>query len=117
MQDQPQITTAIPKARYQLGDHAATLLGEIDNRDARRYHYILAFVPAGQREPVLYVCSEPVQDPTQPGQYQLRLVSDTLTEVLDTSERWADAEAFTRQALEVGAQALGLQVHQAVKLL
>jgi hypothetical protein len=117
MQNQPQINTAIPKGRYKLGDYAATLLGDIESRDARQYRYILAFVPDGQREPKLYVCSEPVADPAQPRLCNLRLVSDTLTEVLDTSERWADADEFARQALEVGAQALGLQAQQAIKLL
>jgi hypothetical protein len=37
--------------------------------------------------------------------------------VLDTSDRWGDIEAFAEQGLKVGAQVLGLQREQVVRLL
>lgn len=117
MQDRPTITTAIPKARYQIGDYSATLLSEVQSPDARSYRYILAFVPDGQREPRFYVCCESASDPARPRLCDLRVVSEALTEVVDSSERWADAEAFADQALELGVQALGLSKQQIVKLL
>lgn len=117
MQDRPTIATAIPRARYQIGDYSATLLGAIDSPDARQYQFIMAFVPDGQREPKLYVCSERAQDPARPGACNLRLVSDALSDLVDQDERWAELEAFSEQALALGCQALGLQVQQAIKLM
>ncbi|WP_295578577.1 hypothetical protein [uncultured Lamprocystis sp.] len=118
MQDRPQITTAIPKHRYEIGGYAATLLGEIVAGDARTYRYILAFVRQGQREPVFYVCAEPAAPPDRAdGAYQLRVVSEALTEVVDRDDRWGELETFADQALKLGAQALGLQRDPIVKRL
>jgi len=118
MRDQPLIQTAIPKRRYQVGDFSASLLGEIDSRDDRSYRYILAFVQLGQTQPVLYVCAEqsPV-DSAAEGRYQLRMISDALSEVLDVAERWGDLDTFSDQALRLGSQALGLQREQIVRLM
>ncbi|MBK1700825.1 hypothetical protein [Thiococcus pfennigii] len=112
MQDRPVITTAIPKRRYQIGEFAATLLGEIESGDARRFRHILAFVPLGEREPVLYVCAE-VAD----GGCRLTLINEVMTEPLDADPRWGDAETFAERALRLGAQVLGLQQDQIVRLL
>lgn len=117
MQDRPTITTAIPKGRYQIGDYSATMLTDIQSPDARQYRHILAFVPDGQREPRFYVCCESATDPASPRLCNLRVVSEALSEVVDSSERWADADAFAEQALELGVQALGLSRQQIVKLL
>jgi hypothetical protein len=117
MQNRPTITTAIPKGRYQIGDHSATLLGDIQSPDARAYRLILAFVPDGQREPKFYVCCESAGDPAQPRLCHLRVVSEMLSEIVDTDTRWADADLFVEQALELGVQALGLSKQQIMKLL
>lgn len=109
MHDRPLIKTAIPRRRYQIGNHTASLLGEIESGDTRQYRHILAFVPAGQREPVFYVCAEP-SPPSEraDGAYRLRVVSEILSEVVDTDDRWGDLETFAEQALTLGRQALGL---------
>jgi hypothetical protein len=118
MQDRPQIRTAIPKRRFQLGDYGATLLGEIESGEPRAYRYILAFVPMGRREPELYVCAEPLPAAEQAdGAFRLRVVSEALSEVVDIDDRWGDLEAFAAQALRLGAQALGLQREQVVRLM
>jgi hypothetical protein len=110
MQDRPSIKTAIPKRRYQLDRHSATVLGEIESGDARRYRYLMAFVPAGQSEPVFYVCSEPTPPAEQgDGAYRLRIVSEVMSEVVDTDDGWGDLDRFAEQALKLGQQALGLQ--------
>ena len=115
MYERPIIKTAIPKHRYQLPGHVASLLGEVESGDGRAYRYILAFVPMGQAEPVLYVCSEPA--PRADGAYRLRVVSELMSEVLDSDDRWGDLEVFADQALKVGAQMLGLPGTQVVKLM
>ncbi|AFL74303.1 hypothetical protein [Thiocystis violascens] len=118
MQDRPAIKTAIPKRRYQVGDHGASLLGEIESGDARGYRYILALVPPGQREPVLYVCAEQTPPAERAdGAYRLRVVSELMSEVVDTDDRWGDLDAFADQALKLGAQMLGLQQAPVVRQL
>lgn len=118
MQQRPLIRTAIPRHRYQVGDYAASLLGEIESGDHRAYRFILAFIPLGRKEPELYACAEPTP-PAQraEGAYRLRVVSEALSEVVDTDDRWGDLEAFAAQALKLGTQALGLQREQVVQLM
>ena len=116
MQDRPVILTAIPKRRYRVGRNQATLLGDVESGDARRYRFILAFVRQGSREPELYVCAEeaPPGERSE-GMYRLRVVSEALSEPVDTHDRWGDLETFAEQALKLGAQTLGLQREQVVR--
>lgn len=118
MQHRPSIKTAIPKHRYQIGDYAASLLGEIESDDARQYRWILAFVPIGRREPELYVCAEhaPPAERAE-GAYRLRVVSDALAEVVDSGDQWGDLEPFAQQALKLGTQVLGLQREAVLQLM
>jgi len=118
MQDRPTIKTAIPKRRYQIGDFGVSLLGEIESGDLRSYRYILAFVQTGQDQPSFYVCAEH-QPPAATGQgrYNLRVINDVMSEVVDASDAWGDLDAFAEQGLKLGAQALGLQQEQVLRLM
>jgi hypothetical protein len=118
MQGRPVVKTAIPKRRYQVGSHSASLLGEIESGDARQYRYILAFVPAGEREPVFYVCVEP-SPPSEraDGAYRLSIVGELISEVVDSDDRWGDLDTFAEQALKLGQQALGLQQSPVTRLM
>ncbi|NBC46539.1 MAG: hypothetical protein GVY22_00805 [Gammaproteobacteria bacterium] len=117
MQERPKIKTALPKRRYQIGDHSATVLGEIDSDDDRDYRFILALVPMGEQEPVLYVTSEQAAaERRSQGAYDLRVISASLTDVLDTADRWSDLDAFAEQALDLAQQVLGLGNQQVFKL-
>lgn len=119
MLERPKIRTAIPKRRYQIGDYAATLLGEIDSEDAHRYRFILAWVRHGDAQPCLYVLSDETLEPSDSNGIGFRLVviNDVLTEVFDTNDCWGDLEIFTDQALRLGTQYLGLQREAQVRLL
>jgi hypothetical protein len=118
MHERPIIRTAIPKCRWQVGDYGASLLGEIESGDGRNYRWILAFVRTGQREPELYVCAEaPHPGEGEPGGLRLRMIAESISEVLDTDPRWGDREDFAERALRLGVQALGLQRERTVRLL
>jgi hypothetical protein len=118
MQDRPQIRTAIPKRRYQVGRFMATLLGEIESGDDRNFRYILAYVRQGSQEPELYVGAEHTPPPERAeGAYRLRVIGEILSDVIDTDDRWGDLETFAEQALKLGAQALGLQRETATRLM
>ena len=118
MQDRPLIKTAIPRRRYQIGDFSVTLLGEIESGDQRQFRSILAFVPMGRPEPSLYVCAEP-SPPAEAdrGRYRLRVINAAMSEVMDCDDRWGDLDAFADQAVKLGAQVLGLQQEQVVRLM
>lgn len=117
MQDRPLIDRAIPKGRYQIGSQVASLLGEIESGDARRFRHILAFVPAGSQEPVLYVCAEEVPPPERrDGAYRLSLISELMSDLVDTSDHWGDRDRFVEQALKLGVQVLGLQDQPVIRL-
>jgi hypothetical protein len=109
MSDFPLIRTAIPRRRYQVGEFIVSLLGDIDSGDGVEYAHILAFVREGEAKPVFYVCAErnPPGERSE-GSHRLRVVNSAMSEVLGHSDRWRDAEAFAEEALELGAQALGL---------
>jgi len=117
MHDRPLIETAIPRRRYQLGDHGATLLGEIRSGDRRQFRFILALVPNGRQEPVLYVCAEDAAGSKDEGRYRLLIINEAMTEVLDASDQWGDEEAFAARALDVASHILGLQQESVVRLL
>jgi hypothetical protein len=118
MIQQPQIQTAIPQHRYLVGNYGVTLLGEIASGDGVDYRYILAFVPNGQSQPSLYICCERNRPPEPPGgAWRMRLVNNAMSEVLEAADRWSNADTFAAEALEVGAQALGIEGEPVQRLL
>ena len=117
MQDQPRIKTALPKRRYQLGDYSATVLGEIEADDGHDYRWLMAFVPMGRNEPSLYVCCEAAAAERRgDGDWDMRIVSEAMTDVLDTADHWGDLDTFCEQAIDLGRQVLGLANQEAFRL-
>ncbi|MGD2117770.1 MAG: hypothetical protein PVG66_05380 [Chromatiales bacterium] len=114
----PVIKTAIPKKRYQIAEYAVTLLGEVDSGDNTNYQYIMAFVPDGAAQPVLYVCAEKVP-PNQrhAGSHQVRVVNSAMSEVVDQGDQWRDLDVFAEQALQLGMQVLGLSGETVAQLM
>lgn len=118
MQDRPAINTAIPKRRWQIGDFSATLLGEIDSGDQRRYRWVLALVAMDESEPSLYVTAEEAPPAASAdGRYQLRVVSEALSDVVDRHDRWGDLDTFAEQALDLAQQVLGLANREPLRLM
>lgn len=118
MSEFPKIQRAIPKKRYQMGEFGVTVLGEVESSDIAAYHYIMAFVPEGQGEPVLYICSEKTLPKNRhEGTHQLRVINQAMSEVMDINDQWRDLDAFSAEALKIGAQVLGLADEQAVPLM
>lgn len=105
MMTRPDIQTAIPLRRYQLGDFNVAVLGEVQSDDDFDYRYIFAMVADGKSEPDLYVLSI-----GQPGSqdYLLKLIAPELERELDVSPRWRDLDIFCEQAISLAQQALGL---------
>lgn len=102
----PRINTAIPKRRYQLGDFAITVLGEVESGDGNDYRYLFAMVQDGKSEPCLYVAALQV-----PGSEELtlRLIAPNMERDLNTSAAWRDLDHFCEQGISVAQQILGLK--------
>jgi hypothetical protein len=115
MQDRPAIKTAIPKHRYQISDYSATVLGDIEAGDDRRYRWILALVLMGDTQPSLYVCCEFGRGPD--GRYDIRVVNDAMSEVVDSADHWGDLEAFSEMAMDLAIQVLGVKNERPIKLM
>lgn len=105
----PKIGTAIPQRRYRYGDYGVTILGEIESRDGVEYRFIAAFVREGEGQPRLFIVSErtPPAERAE-GSHRLRVINSSMDEVMDVDARWARLDDFSKQALEMGAQLLGL---------
>lgn len=118
MEQRPAIKTALPKRRYQIADYSATVLGDIESDDPHRYRWILALVPMGSQEPTLYICAQQAApERAARGDYDLRVVSEALTDVVDTADHWGDLDMFSEQALDLACQVLGLKQEMVVKLM
>lgn len=113
----PQIRTAIPKRRYQLGEFLVTVLGEVESGDAVAYRYIMAVAREADPRPHLFVNAE--RNPAPPGGdgLLLRVAMADGSQVLGTSDRWNDIEVFTHEALAVVTRMLNLGDESAFRLM
>jgi hypothetical protein len=114
----PKITTAIPQRRYRLADFSAVVLGEIESPDPARYRYILALVKEGDATPSFYVTSEKnPRSEAHTGSHRLRIISEILEDVIESSDRYADLDVFSEEALRLAAETLGLGAAEPVRLM
>lgn len=105
----PKIRTAMPQRRFQYGDFGVTVLGEVDSGDGRDYTFIAAFVRDGEGQPSLFVVSERLPPgQREAGSHVLRVINQAMDESMDTGDQWASQSKFVDQALQIGAQMLGL---------
>lgn len=113
----PQIVTAVPERRYHIGTFSAVILGEVESADGLEYRYVLALVPEGESEPVLYITCRDVSDQEPAG-------ASTIVEVLAESgerafgpdDRWRDLDAFAGDALAMVQRVMGLTDEEPARL-
>ena len=106
----PKIKTAIPQRRYQYGDYAVTVLGEVESGDGHDYRFVTAFIREGESLPQLFVVSEKrLAEPSAAGVYALRVITSVMDEVMDEDSRWRNLEDYVEQTLQLGSQILGLE--------
>ncbi|MFO7593644.1 MAG: hypothetical protein R6X15_06335 [Pseudomonadota bacterium] len=109
----PQIKTAIPKRRYQMGDFSIAILGEVESDDNVDYRYIFAMVQDGKNDPDFYVLSirQSADD------YLLKVVAPNMEKELDVSGAWKDLDIFSEQAISLAQQVMGLKDEAAHRLM
>jgi hypothetical protein len=106
----PRIKTAIPQRRYQYGDYSVTVLGEVESGDGHDYRFVAAFVKEGETLPQLFVVSEKLpSEQSATGGHALRVITKVMDEIMDVDNRWRNLDDYVEQALQLGAQMLGLE--------
>ena len=109
----PQIKTAIPKRRYQLGDYSIAVLGDVESDDNLDYRYIFAMVQDGKHDPDFYILSI-----RQGGDdYLLKVIAPNMDKDLDVSPAWRDLDVFCEQAISLAQQVMGLKDEAAHRLM
>ncbi|MHB8534243.1 MAG: hypothetical protein ACYDBW_02220 [Sulfuricaulis sp.] len=115
--DAPKIQTAIPQRRYQFGEYGGVVLGEIESKDGVKYLYILALVREGEVAPGFYVTAEKnPRHSAHEGSHRLRVITQGLDEEIESSDRWADLDAFCEEAFKVAGKVLGLSNEEPLRL-
>lgn len=116
--DAPSIETAIPKRRYQIGDLSAVILGDVKSGDERRYEYVMALVPDGEQNPILYITAERIS--TRGGGEEVmvvRVIAEGDERTLGPEARWRELDVFAEDALAMARQVMGLGQEEAMRLL
>lgn len=105
----PQIQTAIPKRRYQLGEFIITVLGEVDSGDGRDYQWIFAVATEQEPQPRLFVCAERT-GPEEKGQgaFRMRVAMAEGSQVVGHSNQWERLDPFVDEAVKVVTTMLDL---------
>jgi hypothetical protein len=113
--NKPGILTAIPKRRYQYGEFTVVVLGDIQSNDGIDYRYIMAVLKGADPDPGLYLTAEKaaVAAPPDAGAgsesgYTMRMIMRDGADVLATSPRWSELDAFVREGLEIVSEVLDL---------
>lgn len=114
----PDIKTAIPKRRYQIGDFVATILGEVESQDPIEYRYIMALVQDGTNQPCLYVTAEtnPPNRRNQ-GRYLVRVILGNDSREMESADKWGEIEEFSIFALGIAAKLYQLMDEEPARLM
>ncbi len=114
----PKIETAVPRRRYQIGDLSAVVLGDVASRDGHDYAFVMAFVPDGERSPVLYVTSEWLSPGGGEERVTIaRVIAEGGERVLGPEPRWQDLDLFAEDAMAMARRVMGLGQEEAMRLL
>ena len=113
----PQINTAIPRQRHQIGGFVVTVLDDIDSSDPNPYRYIMAVVEEGTDSPCLYVTSERNRGGGPDEGFRLRVIQGEQERELTPSDEWGDIDKFALAGLGIVAKLMKLTDEQPVRLI
>lgn len=118
MENKPDIKTAIPQRRYQLGQFSLVILGDIETNDANEYRFVLAAVHEGNPEPGMYLTCEPAPaEARDKGQWAMRLILPDGAQVVAANDAWSDIDAFARDGIAAVQQLLKLSDEEPFRLM
>jgi hypothetical protein len=113
-----KLNRAIPIRRYQLGEFKVVLLGEIESADDTLYQFVLAFVPEGNTEPLLYItCEQNQAEEQSEGTHRIRVVAPHDAQIFGSSDRWQDIEAFAEDGLLMARKLLDVMDEKPKRLM
>lgn len=103
----PGIATAIPKRRYRLGEFTLIVLGDVESKDGVDYRFIMAVIRGEDPEPGIYITAE-AGGGEKPREYRMRFIMRDGSEVIGSSARWSDLDAFVEEATGIVVRVLNL---------
>ncbi len=112
----PDIKTALPKRRYQLGEFMISVLGEVESGDGVDYRYVMAVARETDPKPNLFLSIEPNTGGVGEGRWALRVSMPDGSQVLGASDQWGDLDTFTREGLSMVQKMLTLEDEMAYRL-
>ncbi|MFZ0254662.1 MAG: hypothetical protein WAN46_03210 [Gammaproteobacteria bacterium] len=113
-----KLSSAIPIRRYQLGEFKVVLLGDIESTDDILYQFILAFIPEGKAEPLLYItCERNQAEEQREGSHRIRVIAPHDARIFGSSDRWRDIEAFAEDGLLMARKLLDLTDEEPKRLM
>jgi len=103
----PGIATAIPKRRYKFGEFTLIVLGDIESKDGVDYQYIMAVIRGEDPQPGIYITAERGGG-EGPRDFGMRFIMQDGSELLGSSARWGDLDAFVEEATGIVTRVLSL---------
>ena len=105
----PQIKTAMPQRRYQLGEFVITVLGDVESGDEHDYQWIFAVATEAEPQPGLFVCAERAgPEEREQGRFRMRVAMTEGSQVVGYSDRWENLDPFVEEAVKVVTTMLNL---------
>lgn len=112
----PGIATAIPRRRYRLGEFTLVVLGDIQSHDGIDYQYIMAVIRGQDPKPGIYITAERGGGAGQE-EFSMRFIMQDGSEVIGSSVRWSDLDAFVEEATGIISRVLNLGDETSYRLL
>ena len=103
----PKIATAIPRRRYRLGEFTLVVLGDVESKDGVDYQYIMAVIRGEDPDPGIYITAERGGG-TGSREFSMRFIMRDGSEVIGSSTRWHDLDAFVEEATGIVIRVLSL---------
>jgi hypothetical protein len=104
---QPGIATALPKRRYRLGEFTLIVLGDVESKDGVDYRYIMAVIRGEDPQPGIYLTAEQ-DDGERSREIKMRFIMRDGSELIGSSTRWSDLDAFVEEATGIVVRVLNL---------
>lgn len=110
----PQIRTALPKRRYQLGEFIVSVLGDVESGDGIEYRYIMAVAREADPRPHLFIAAE--RNDAGAGRWRLRVAMADGSQVLGADDAYGDIDNFVAHGLSIISRVLSLTDEEPFRL-
>ena len=109
MKNAPLIQSAIPVRRYRLSDFELVILGDIKTEGDIDFRHLLAVIPTGESEPVLYVSYQTSADDPEP---HLAIITEQEVRHYVLTQELHEVELFIQTGIETVQRLFQIDPHE-----